>query len=257
MQISFDAPSADWSAKLTGPTVSLCLYDVRADVERTDATLDDHRVAGRAHQTTPPLRLELTYAVSAWAADVADEHRLLSQVLVILHCRRSLQADPGDRGDGALGETQTWVGRPREGKAELWSSLGAPHKASIDYVVRLTVAPGARIERGPDVGSVLVRARRNDLAAGTVEELESIAGTVRDADGRPVAGAQVLLAESAGHAETGPDGRFRIARVERGSHRLEVRAADGAELAARVTAPGAPVELVVGAPKRARKARED
>ena len=38
VDISFDAPSSDWSAKLTSPTVNLFLYDLREHAQQADAT---------------------------------------------------------------------------------------------------------------------------------------------------------------------------------------------------------------------------
>jgi hypothetical protein len=49
----------------------------------------------------------------------------------------------------------------------------------------------------------------------------SIAGTVRDADGKPVAGASVLVSSPLGHtytAESGPEGRYRITDVPPGRY---------------------------------------
>ena len=37
VEIAFDAPSKEWSGKLTGPTVNLFLYDLREALDRADA----------------------------------------------------------------------------------------------------------------------------------------------------------------------------------------------------------------------------
>src|SRR5689334_14341261 len=84
VEIAFDAPTSDWAAKLITPTLDLFLYDLResgADVERTP---HDRQVHGATVTAPPPLRLEATYSVTAWAQAVEDEHRLLSQTLAIL-----------------------------------------------------------------------------------------------------------------------------------------------------------------------------
>src|SRR5262245_3148631 len=66
VEISFDAPSKEWSGKLTRPTVDLFLYDLREAADRAEATVAERRGNGRATITPPPLQLELTYAVTAW-----------------------------------------------------------------------------------------------------------------------------------------------------------------------------------------------
>ena len=155
VEIAFDAPSKDWSGKLTSPTVDLFLYDLREATERASMSPTERRGNGRASMSPPPLRLELTYAVTAWTKAVEDEHRLLSQVLSILFSHRRLPADLLAEGtfgsaDG-LADAETSVGRPREEKADFWSAVGGQYKASIDFVVHLVVESGASTERGPEV----------------------------------------------------------------------------------------------------------
>jgi hypothetical protein len=245
VEVTFDAPSKEWSGKLTAPTVNLFLYDLREAVERADVTLGEHRADGEAHATPPALRLELTYAVSAWTNAVEDEHRLLSQVLVTLFSYRQLPDDLGPaaaNGSGSrLGGTQT--------------SVGGEYKASIDYVVHLTIASGARFTRGPEVRTRTLRTHVSGARGSTLEELQTFAGTVRGDDGTPVPGAWVVLPDSGLWTATDAAGRFRVARVHPGEHRLIVRTATGAELAAKARVPGDRVDLVVAASGRAPRGR--
>jgi hypothetical protein len=253
VEITFDAPSKEWSGKLTGPTVNLFLYDLREAIERADVTLDERRADGEAHDQPPPLRLELTYAVSAWTNAVEDEHRLLSQVLVTLYSHRQLPEDlaPGDsNGASRLGETQTSVGRPREEKADFWTSVGGAYKASIDYVVHLTIQSGARYTRGPEVRTRTLRTHVSGARGNTLEEMQTFAGTVRDADDRPLHGAWVVLPDSGLWTATDTHGRFRLNRVHSGEHRLIVRTADGEELRAKARVPGERADLVLDGGER-------
>src|SRR3954454_606505 len=75
VDVAFDAPSKEWSGKLTNPTVDLFLYDLREAVGRAEVTMSEERGNGRAVMTPPALHLELTYAVTAWTQAVEDEHR--------------------------------------------------------------------------------------------------------------------------------------------------------------------------------------
>src|ERR671927_1773501 len=93
VEIAFDAPASDWSAKLTSPTVNLFLYDLRENLGQAEATPREVRVNGANSTAAPPMRLEITYAVTAWTKAVEDEHRLLSQVLAVLFSYKNL---PGD-----------------------------------------------------------------------------------------------------------------------------------------------------------------
>src|SRR3954469_16930351 len=113
VEVAFDAPSKDWSGKLTSPTVDLFLYDLREAVERAEISPSESRGNGQAIVTPPPLRLELTYSVTAWTKAVEDEHRLLSQVLAILFSHRKLPPDllNGRAEAAGLRDVETQVGR--------------------------------------------------------------------------------------------------------------------------------------------------
>ena len=98
VEIAFDAPSSDWAGQLTGPAVNLFLYDLREFSEGQDRTPSETRDGNGARMTPPPLRLEVTFAITAWTQAVEDEHRLLSQVLAVLFSYRNLPTDVlGDR----------------------------------------------------------------------------------------------------------------------------------------------------------------
>src|SRR3954464_16103480 len=76
VHIAFDAPATDWSAKLTNPTVNLFLYDLRENVAEADVTSRNLRVNGTAIAAPPPMRLEITYSLTARAKGGQGEHRL-------------------------------------------------------------------------------------------------------------------------------------------------------------------------------------
>jgi hypothetical protein len=251
VEVSFDAPSREWSGKLTGPAVNLFLYDLREARDRAISTPEP-----RAGAMVPPsLRLALTYAVTAWTKAVEDEHRLLSQVLSILFSHARLPDEVlGERSTGVRGPVETAVGRPREDKADFWNAVGGQYKASIDYVVQIAVESGTTFERGPEVRTRTIRMRRSDGRAATMEELHGLGGTVRDLEGEPVAHAWVALPDLGAWAASDLAGRFRLPRVGPGTHRVVVRTLAGVEAQANVTVPGAGVDVVVGSPG-ARKRR--
>lgn len=254
VEIAFEAPSREWSAKLTSPTVDLFLYDLREANERAELASSERRGNGQAVVTPPPLRLKLTFAVTAWTKAVEDEHRLLSQVLAILFSYQRLPDEviaTAHNGGAALRAVETQVGRPREGKADFWTSVGGQYKASIDYAVDITIESGASLVRGPEVRMQTIRTRVSDGSARTMVELHRVGGTVRDGDGEPVANAWVALPEAGLWAATDRDGRFRLDRIRPGRHRVIARTADGDEARATVTVPGESADLLIGArPKR-------
>ena len=257
VDVAFDAPSKEWSGKLTNPTVDLFLYDLREAGLRAQGTSDEVRANGTAVVTPPALQLELTFAVTAWTKAVEDEHRLLSQVLAILFSYRRLPPEVVEGaldGGALLAEAETSVGRPREEKADFWTSIGGQYKASIDFVVHTQIASGAAFVRGPEVRTQTVRTRISDGPARTMTEFHRIAGTVKDADGQPVADAWVAVPSAGLWIATGRDGRFRFDRIQPGSHSVVARTATGGEAQAALDVPTGTVDLTIGAkPARSRR----
>jgi Pvc16 N-terminal domain len=245
VDISFDAPSREWSGKLTGPTVSVFLYDLREAREQADISGGENRGNGRAVMTSPALRLEATYAITAWSKAVEDEHRLLSQLLGILHSYRAI---PPDLIDGRLSEAgtiETVVGRPVEEKADFWTAVGGQYKPSIDFAVRLSISSGAVFVRGPEVRTQTIQTRQLERPMSTMVELYRFGGTVTDTAGAGVSDAWVTIPESGVWTSSDAAGRFVFDRVRPGVHRLVVRTRDGGELAATVSVPGERADLVM------------
>lgn len=256
VEIMFEAPSKEWSGKLTGPTVDLFLYDMREATDRATATPSERRGNGVAVVSDPPLHLELTYAVTAWTHAVEDEHRLLSQVLAILYSYNHIPPEViAANGVTTLARAETSVGRPREEKADFWTSVGGQYKASIDYVVQIVVESGATYVRGPEVRTTTIRTRLSDGSRGTMEELHRFGGTVTGDDALPLSGVWVALPDLGRWAATDHDGHFHFARVPAGRHTVMARTADGREAQGTVSVPGGGCELTAAAPSRRRSSR--
>jgi hypothetical protein len=261
VDIAFEAPGKEWSAQLAAPTVNLFLYDLRESQDHHAVDWEPRRHNGRPVDARPPLRLETTYAVTAWTREVEDEHRLLSQVLAVLYAFPDL---PDDVLAGTLAEQpkqryplHTRVAQPRsQGGPEFWSAVGGAYKASLDYSVTLSCEPGTIVERGPEVRVQTVRVRAADGSRGTMEETHRLGGAVRGEDGEPVPDAWVVLEPAGRWAATGPDGRFVIDRLPPGAYRAAARAPDGREGAAEIRIPAGPVDIAVGAPAPARGRRK-
>ncbi len=250
--VSFDAPTADWAEGVSGPVLNLYLYDVKESRTERRVEWDQAHVNGRTVERPPPVRIDVSYVITAWAKTAEEEHGLLSAALAIAYANPAL---PDDVRTGALAADEAYdheltvrvAQPPGEGHGPaFWSALGAGHKASVDFGVAVWCRPGRAMEQAPLVRTQTVRMGVRDRPAAGIEELHRIAGTVRTKAGEPAAGAWVVLPETGGFAVTDAEGRFSVASVRAGSHRLRVRAADGAEAEAAADVPGGPIELKVG-----------
>jgi hypothetical protein len=252
VEIAFDAPASDWSAKLTAPTVNLFLYDLRENLGQSEASPRDVRLNGANMSAPPPMRLEVTYAVTAWTKAVEDEHRLLSQVLAILFSHTSLPADllAGRLAAASrLRAIETEVGRPKEEKADFWTSIGGRYKASIDYAIRIEVESGLMFTRGPQVRSQTMRLELDGVRR-TMEELQRFGGVVRDSSGQPVADAWVALPDLGKMTSSDREGRFLFDGLRPGDHKVEARTASGEEASGVAKVPGGGVDLELGGARR-------
>jgi len=258
VDVVFDAPSREWSGQLTGPTVNLFLYDLREAAEQRAAEWEHLRVNGGARDVRPPFVLECSYAVTAWAQAVEDEHRLLSQLLAVLYAHRRLPADVlnGRLGNGAQRfPVEGRVGQTKgEGKADFWNAVGGRYKPSLDYVVTLTCESGSAYERGPEVRTQTILTRPIGAPARAVLETHRTGGRVVSTDGAPLADVWVTLPDSGIWASSDRGGRFVLDRVATGTHRCVARDRDGHEAEATLTVPGPACALVMGdAPRRKRR----
>jgi len=254
VDIVFDAPAKEWSATLSTPTVNLFLYDLRESQDYRPIEWEPQRDENGAREMRPPLRVDVSYAVTAWTRAVEDEHRLLSQVLSVMYAYPELptEALAGTLVNGSQRyPLKTRVAQERtDGKADFWSSIGGQYKASIDYVVSVSCEPGTVLERGPEVRTQTVRIQSEGVRA-TVAEWHRIGSIVRDADGLPVEDAWVRLVETGGLAVTGVDGRFRFDRLTDGTYRCVARTRDGNEGEIEFTVPGRVPDVVIGTPAKA------
>ena len=258
VEVAFDAPTKEWSSSLSGPTVDLFLYDIRESTDRRPVDWDSRNGDnGRRYDVRPPLRVDCSYAVTAWTRSVLDEHRLLSQVLAVLYAYQEL---PDEVLGGTLADTsshrfplRTRIAQERtDDRSDFWSAIGGQYKASLDYVVTLSCDPGVEVERGPDVHVQTVRLRTE---RGLITEAHRMGGTVRHDDDRPavgrVGGDPVARADGGDRRERALPLRQRRARHahDPGPRRRRVRGR------ARADDPRRPVRPDPVGPKAARKKR--
>jgi hypothetical protein len=157
VEVSFEAPTKEWSSRRSVPTVNLYLYDVREDVERREVQLENVRDdSGRVlERRAPPRRYRLSYLVSAWTQRPEDEHRLLASLLACF--LRSEVLDPEVLAP-ALAEqphhVYVHVAHPPtkdRSLTDVWTAVGGELRAALDVVVDLPFDPQRVHEAGPPV----------------------------------------------------------------------------------------------------------
>jgi hypothetical protein len=154
--IAFEAPNREWAATVTQPTLNLFMYDLRENQQRRAAQWERGEAQGRRNDTRPPLWLDASYTLTAWARAAQDEHRMLSQAIAALQRYPELPedvllADPQSP-LRRLGPLRTRLGDPQlDASADFWTAIGGPYKLSFHYIVTIPFPSGAVLRRGPPV----------------------------------------------------------------------------------------------------------
>jgi len=229
VEVSFEAPDREWSGRLTRPAVNCFLYDVRENVKLRMGTWEVRRDGNNlATKQRGPIRVDVTYQVTAWARAPEDEHRLLWRVMSALARHTSL---PADILQGLLKEQPlpipTAVAQPDQmpsNFADLWQALDNRIRPAVTYVVTLALDPEFVVTTPLTLKSPAINL--NNLNRRDVEVALSVRGRVRDRQdpGKSLSGALVLLEETGDRTMTDGEGQFSFANVPRGPITLVVRA---------------------------------
>ena len=161
VDVVFDAPTKEWSARRNAPTVNVYLYDIREDLRRRQRGLlnqyDEQKVVVARH--LPPRYVKLSYLISAWTRRPEEEHEALARLLRYFFGRESV---PPDLLDGPLGRLGlpvpvTIALPPPEDRsfADVWTALGGELKPSLDVVVSVPVDTGRSFEAERPAGDGL------------------------------------------------------------------------------------------------------
>lgn len=81
IDVSFEQPNSDWSARISRPTLNVWCFDIQENVKLRAMEPRMNRGMSLARTTFRPIRLDVVYLVTAWARKVEDEHQLLWRAL--------------------------------------------------------------------------------------------------------------------------------------------------------------------------------
>jgi hypothetical protein len=231
VDIEFDQPKREWSAKVSRPTLNLFLHDIRenAKLRQTQPMWDlIHNQDGTVTQKRKPVRVDLHYMITAWATEPEDEHRLLGRTLMALFRTAYL---PDDLLPPSL-QTQPvaipiMAGQYDElnNPSDVWNVLDNEMRPGIGLLVtiaidpyRPTVTPLVRTRElrvGPSPAPAL-----QQLDAGIEpDRFWSVGGTLHGIGGRSP---RLTLVEKGLEVSLQPEGRFVIGRLQAGQYTLEV-----------------------------------
>ncbi|GAB3425431.1 Pvc16 family protein [Flindersiella endophytica] len=173
VEVVFDAPTREWSARRNTPTVDVYLYDIREDLRRRERGLiNEYNEEGRVtERRLPPRYFKFSYLITAWTQRPEDEHRLLASVL---QCFLRYEKLPDDMLTGSLRELGLEVPvtialpPPQDRSfADVWTALGGELKPSLDIVVSAPTDTGRVYPAAaPALEPPLIKLGNDALATG-------------------------------------------------------------------------------------------
>jgi hypothetical protein len=208
VDVAFEAPDRDWGVGLTRPTVNLFLWDVRRNLDQRDAGMElIDGEDGRRHRRPPLPRVACRYLVTAWTADVGDEHRLLGALLATLLTTSELPAEHLREGLAGLHPLPSVQVALPDGNdsTDFWSALGGQLKPGLDLVVTVTVDAATLAAAGPPTDRHELILRQTNDPASSSRSLR-VGGQVAD----PEQTAGALVRSPRGTTRVDQEGRFLV-----------------------------------------------
>ncbi len=143
VDISFDMPDREWSGSISKPTVNVYLYDIHENLEKRNSEWTVVHDNGKATKTKAPNRVDLSYLITVWTNDIADQHRLLGHILATLFRypeipEELLQGELVNPFYPIMARAAQQDGVLRN-SADFWSALDNQLKPSISYVVTIPI----------------------------------------------------------------------------------------------------------------------
>lgn len=182
IEISFETPDDKFGP--SSMAINVFLYDVRENQElrSNDWSLSvENHVPGA--RRVPPVRVDCSYLVTAWAGDIQAEHHLLGEVMTFLsrypHLPREVLEGQLLKQELPLPSAALQPGR-LQSVAEFWQALGGKPKAAFDYTVTIAV-PSQVIEPETPVGIV----KERQFTVADKKQLEEEAARQAREDRRP------------------------------------------------------------------------
>ena len=241
IEIAFDQPRREWSARLNRPTLNIFLHDVRENAQLRQSHIQRQQMHPERQQTAlrrPEIRVDLHYMITAWASEPEDEHRLLARTLVAFLRHRelplaflpaSLRNQPRPVAV-SVAQYDTTFNPP-----DLWGVMDNELRPCLNCLVTLTIDPHTPVT----VPLVRVRELRvEDMVVRSIREQKpglngsarldnppapekrwTIGGQLRF---RSLADIQLLVVELEREVPVAADGTFVIGDLREGDYTLQI-----------------------------------
>jgi len=255
VEIAFEQPKREWSARLNRPTLNIFLHDMRENAKLRNIQWErEHNGNGMTTLRRTPVRLDLHYLITAWAAEPEDEHRLLTRALMALFRQPYLPEDllpEGLHGQPVPIPLKVAQYDELRNPADIWSALDNELRPGIICVITLALNPYQPVTtplvrtRELRVGHTISRLPHRRRLNEQVEpdRFWTIGGTVNSQE--PLENLRLTLVERGVDVPLQPEGRFAIGNLEAGDYTLEISIPGRRSKRHKITVPSPDYELEV------------
>ena len=228
VDVAFDAPSREWSAKLNRPTVNIFLWDIKRSADHARTGMETVIRNDQPHRRLALPRVELRYLVTVWTTEHRDERALLSELLRVALTYGEIPETYLAAGLSGLTAPRLSVARSNDPQVDLFRTLEGQIKPALDLLIISEVDTGF----GTPVGAPVT-----EIGVG----VSDINNPPRRAELRRVAG-EVRVEGAVGARVTSPRGGTRVNE----SGRFLVAAAVGDEIVVDLDPPRTALVPAVG-----------
>ncbi len=177
VDVSFEPPEREWSAKLNRPTVNAFLWDIRRSTHRAKSGMESVQHNGESVRRMALPVVELRYVVTAWTSDHGDERALLAGLMKSILAHNSIPSTFLAEPLLELEPPSILMARSGEEHVDVFKALEGQLKPGINMVLVSQVDVGLTSPVGPPVQDFGVSvADRTGTARSTTRR---IAGEVR------------------------------------------------------------------------------
>ena len=234
VEIQFDQPRREWSARVSRPTLNIFLYDIRENqkLRQTQPMWETERDAnGTATQRRKPVRIDLHYMLTAWGTEPEDEHRLLSRALMALFRYANLPEEMLGASLKVQGkQIPVMVAQYSElnNSTDIWNVLDNEMRPAISLIITLSIDPYTPLtvplvrQREIRIGQSSLPADRRLDEATVADSFWTIGGRLTSKKPLDFDKVSLTLIERGEKVVLLPDGQFAIGRLRAGAYTLEV-----------------------------------
>lgn len=249
IDVKFEQPTREWSARLSRPTINLFLYDMRENNvlrQHQWERVMQQNSAGRnsVTQKRTPFRIDCLYMLTAWAPEIQDEHMMLAHAMMALFRHPTLpdQHFAGELKKQPFKLTAKLASHDKlTNPAELWGAMDNVMRPSISYMITLAMDPWTTITTSAVRSFTLTEGqtepRAGELLEGTAVSQTTIGGTIRKGD-EPQSDLQIAIKGTGCFATSDKDGHYILANTPLGQQTLVIWTENNKPIEKSITIPG-------------------